>query len=740
MARGDERGGISRRTLLIGGSATAGLVVAWALWPRNYAPNLRAGEGESLFNAFIKIARDGRVIVAVPQAEAGQGVYTALPQIVADELGADWRTVSVEPAPLSPLYANVFLAEEAAAGSSFPETFGIDRWAARQYALRNAVMLTGGSSSVRGFEQPLREAAAGARALLCRAAAARWGANWEELETREGFVVRGNDRLAFAELAAEAAALELPATVPMRGGNENRLIGQPLPRLDTPAKLDGSAMFAGDVRLRDMAFVAVRTAPWGGSLEGVDWDGADTVPGAFRMIQNPGFVAVAAVNGWAAMTSLARLNPRFAVPGDRPSTRSVDAALAAALDGGDATRLHSAGDPETDPNGASRIEGRYAIGPGPSAPIEPLTAVARLADGRLEIWATTMAPGLARSAAARAIDIAEGMVTIYPTLVGGGYGRKLETAAIAQAAMIAQALGQPAQIVWPRIQEIAADTMAPPAVARMSATVAGGRIHAWRARIASPDAAAATAERLNAAHSFFRPDGGVAAGAVPPYGIGHVAVDHVAADIGIETGIGRGGAHVASCFFTESFIDEIARAAGHEPLSYRMAMLADHPRLARCLATATAIGGWDGGVAGGGMGIAVHQAFGSCVAALVEVAAGESGRLRALRAVLAVDCGRVINPDLVKQQIEGGFIHGLLYALGNPVDIEGGAPTFGNIGDYGLPILRDAPDVTVEVLESDEASGGVTELAVPVAAPAVANAYYALSGRRVRALPIRSGR
>ena len=230
--------------------------------------------------------------------------------------------------------------------------------------------------------------------------------------------------------------------------------------------------------------------------------------------------------------------------------------------------------------------GRYAIGPGPSVAIEPLTATARFADGRLEIWAPTLAPGLARSAAARAIEIAEGMVTIYPTLVGGGYGRKLETVAIEQAAIIAQALGQPAQIVWPRIQEIRADTFAPPAVARMSATVAGGRIHAWRARIASPDAAAATAERLHAARSFFRPDGGVAAGAVPPYGIGHVTVDHVEARIGIPVGIGRGGAHVPSCFFTESFVDEVARAAGHEPLSYRMAMLTDNPRLARCLATA----------------------------------------------------------------------------------------------------------------------------------------------------------
>lgn len=738
MARG-ENGGISRRTLLIGGGAAAGLVVAWTLWPRSYAPNLAAGEGETIFNAFLKIGRDGRVIVAVPQAEVGQGVYTTLPQMLADELGADWRTVAVEPAPLNPLYANSFLAEEAASGSAFPSTFGVDRWAARQYAERNAVMLTGGSSSVRGMEARLREAGAAARVLLCQAAAARWSVNWEELDAREGFVVRGNERLAFAELAAEAAGLDLPDLLPMRGGRDNRLVGQSLPRLDIPSKIDGSAMFAGDVRLRDMVYVAVRTTPPGGRLVSADRTAADRLWGALRLIENPGFVAVAARNSWAAVKALEALRPRYEVPEPRSSTASITAALRAAL-GGEAERLHSAGQPDADPAGGSRIEGTYSIGPGPSAAIEPLCAAARLSGDRMEVWAPTMAPSFARSAAARAIGFSESAVTIYPTLVGGGYGRKLETAAIGQAAIIAQVVGQPVQIVWPRIQEIVADTLTPPAAARMSATVAGGRIHSWRTRIASPDASAEAADRLHAASSFFRPDGGLAAGAVPPYDFGHIAVEHVLADTGMPSGIGRGGAHVASCFFTESFVDEIARAAMQEPLSYRMAMLANNPRLARCLATATSIGGWDGGVAGGGMGIAVHQAFGSYVAALVEVAAGESGRVRALRAVLAVDCGRVINPEIVKQQIEGGFLHGLLFALGHPVEIEGGASKFRHIGAYGLPTLRDAPEISVELVESDEASGGITELAVPVAAPAITNAYFALSGQRVRHLPIRSGR
>ena len=218
MARDGDAGGISRRTLLIGGGAGVGLVLAWRLWPRSYRPNLRAAEGETLMGAYLKIGRDGRVIVAVPQTELGQGVYTSLPQILADELGADWRTVGVEPAPVSPLYANTWLAEEAADDSGWPGAFqGVSRWVARGYATRNALMITGGSTSVRAFEAPLREAGAAARALLSMAAAARWNVNWEELDTRAGFVWKGADRLPFAELAEAAVGYDLPDNLPVRG-------------------------------------------------------------------------------------------------------------------------------------------------------------------------------------------------------------------------------------------------------------------------------------------------------------------------------------------------------------------------------------------------------------------------------------------------------------------------------------------------------------------------------------------
>ena len=740
MARDGEGRGVSRRTVLIGGGVGIGLVVAWAVWPRTYVPNLRAAEDETVFNAFVKIARDGRVIVAVPQAELGQGVYTSLPQILADELGADWRTVSVEPAPISPLYANTFLAEQGAEASAFPAAMGIGRWAAREYATRNALMVTGGSSSVRAFEPRLREAGASARALLSLAAAERWNVNWEELDTRDGFVWRGNDRIAFADLAEAAAGHDLPENLPVRGGLENRLVGQPLPRLDVPAKIDGSAVFAGDVRLPDMLYAAVRSGPPGSRLAGLDRDSADgIVHGALTLVENTSWVAVVGTNGWAAGKALDLLRPRFELPAGLASGASIGAALAEALDNGEAERLYEAGDIGNPGTGASHVTARYEAGPAPSASLETLTATARKIGDRMEIWAPTQAPSLARAAAARAIGYPEAQVTLYPTLAGGGYGRKFEIEAIEQSAILSVRMGRPVQLVWPRIQEIQRDSLRAPAAARMGAWVRRGSILGWQARIASPTTSQEVADRLRVAGSFFRPDGGPVAGALPPYGIANVAIDHVPVEPGLQTGFWRSGAHSYTCFFTECFIDELARLAGVEPLSFRMPMLRSNPRLARALATATAIGGWDGGAPGGGMGIAVHSAFGSHIATLVEIEVTREQRVRVLRAVCAVDCGRIVNPEIVRQQIEGGLLHGISAATGIPLEFEHGVPTARTIAAYGLPILRDSPEVSVELLESEEEPGGVTELAVPTAAPAVANALFSLTGQRLRGLPLTIG-
>jgi isoquinoline 1-oxidoreductase beta subunit len=739
MAREEGRG-ISRRTLLIGGGAGVGLLVAWSLWPRTYGPNLRAAPGETILNAFLKIASDGRVIVAVPQTELGQGVWTSLPQILADELGADWRTVSVEPAPISPLYANRLLAE-AAADEAWPSLLrGAGRWLAAEYATRDALMVTGGSTSIRALEPRMREAGAAARALLMKAAARRWKADWETLDTVGGFVLNGNERLRFGELAEAAVREELPDYAPpVRGGVDNRLVGQPLPRLDLPSKVDGSAQFAGDVRLPDMVYASVHSAPGPASrLEAIDRKAATSVPGVIGMLEYPGFVAVVASNWWAANRGLERMKPRYGLSGPQPTAETIRAALAEALDQDEGSRIFERGDVGEVYAAGNVVQGHYIAGPSPSAALETLTATARAVGDRLEIWAPTQAPGIAKAEAARAAGLPPAQVTLYPTLAGGGYGRKLETKAIVQAAMIARKVKRPVQLVWSRMEESARDTFRPPARAAMTARLGEhGLILGWQTRIAAPDSAADLAGRFGS-----RSIGSLAdpmAGAIPPYAIPAVAVDHLPAEVGVPTGAWRSGAHSYTAFFTESFVDELSRLANVEPLSFRMQMLGDNPRLARCLSTAAAVGGWDGGQRGSAMGIAGHSAFGSHAAVLVEVEIDRAQRVRVLRALCAVDCGRVINPEILKQQIEGGLVFGIAAATCNPAGFEGGRPTALNLRDHGFPLLASAPEVSVEILPSEDEPGGATELAVPLAAPAVANALFALTGQRLRELPLAFG-
>ncbi|MFC7498664.1 molybdopterin cofactor-binding domain-containing protein [Enterovirga sp. GCM10030262] len=742
MALSGTGTGVSRRNLLIGGGAGIGLVVAWRLWPRRYEPNLRAADGETLFNAFLKIGGDGRVIVAVPQAEMGQGVYTSLPQIVADELGADWRTVAVEPAPISPLYANSFLAEEAA-GDGVPSALrGVVRWAAREQATRAALMITGGSTSIRAFEPRLREAGAAARALLSKAAAERWDVEWELLDTRAGFVVNGGERLSFAELAEAAAAQELPEHLPVRGGLENRLTGQSLPRIDLPSKVDGSARFAGDVRLPDMVYASVRQGPIGGGpLASIDRDAAEAVPGVVALFETPRWVGAAASNWWAANRAVEAMKPAFINPPKAASSAGIEAALAQALEADEGERAFERGDVAAAYAGAPIFRARYSAGVAPNAPLETLTATARITGDRLEVWAPTQAPSLARAAAARAAGFPEARVTVYPMLVGGGYGRKIETIAIEQAVTMTAQVKRPVQLVWSRIEETMQDSFRPPAAAVMSASMMeGGRLTGWQARIAAPATTDQVIGRLDGAEaSGDGADPAMVDGAVPPYDIPSVAIDHLPADTGLRTGLSRSGAHGYTAFFTESFVDELARQARVEPLSFRMQMLGSNPRLARCLSTAAALGGWDGGGAGSNMGIAAHSAFGSHVATLVEVEVDKDQRIRVTRAVSAVDCGRAINPDIVRQLIEGGICHGIAAATGRPIGIEGGLVDARGFGDLGLPTLAYAPEVTVEIIASQEPPGGVTELGVPTIAPAIANALFAATGQRLRSLPLVPG-
>ncbi len=710
---------LTRRALIVGGTV-AGVAVAWGVWPRDGRAGLPVADGETAFGGWIKIGSDGHIVVAVPQCEHGQGVYTALPQIVADELGADWRTIGVEAAPTADFYANPLGAEAVFGAAGVPE----------QWLGGAAPMVTAGSTSIRMFETPVRQAAAATRALLCKAAVREWGGDWQQCTTRDGFVLLGGKRARFGDLAVAAASESVPAAAPLRIDDEGRLTGVTVPRLDAPAKVDGSVNFAGDVRLPNMAFVALRQGPLGDSrLVRVDRAAADRIPGVLQVIESDAWVAAAANSWWAANRALEALAPRFETPGPLIDDAGIAAALDAAL-GEPGVRVAGAGDVAAAFAATRVFRADYRTACGVAAPIEPVTATAHFEHGKLVLWMATQLPGLASDAAARAIGIGAGDVVLHPMMAGGSFGQNMDVRVAGQVAVLAQALKRPVQLTWSRAESLMHAPVRAPTVGRMTARLGpAGTVAAWHAAIAAPS-------RDDGGLFEQRGDAVSVAGAAPAYRFPAWAVDHHPADIAVPTGYTRGGAHVATCFFTECFIDELARRAESEPLSYRIAMLGGAPRLARCLSTVASLGGWQGGVPGSGQGIACHQMAGSFIALMVEGGMGDGGVPRVERMVAAVDVGRAINPDLVRQAIEGGLVYGLAAATGAATGFARGLGDARGFRDLGLPRLATTPDITVELIDSRETPGGASELAVPVVAPALANAIYAATGRRLRTLPL----
>lgn len=739
--------GLSRRSVLIGGGAAAGLLVAWGVWPRTYRPNLAVGANETLINAFLKIDTAGQIIVIVPQLEMGQGITTILPQILADELGADWRTIAVQGAPVSPLYANILLAKQFLANDWTNLAGGAGKWAMEQIATRDAMMLTDGDTSLPMFAQSYREAGAAARVLLCKAAAARWDVPWESCDIIDGLVTDGQRRLRTGELAASAAAFALPDILPLRSPDdrENRLIGQDVPRLDLPSKVDGTHVYASDVRLPDMVFASIRQGPVNAlRLRSLNEGAAKQVTGFLDVVKQPGWVAATGTNWWAANKALDMLDPIFEVPAPAITSDAIEQALEKGFTSDQGKRIFSEGDLAAAFSGAGLMRGDYRAAPALHLAMEPPCATARVGDDRAEIWVASQAPAFCRRAVARALGISEDTVTLYPLAAGGSFDRNMDHDAAVQAAIIAQQIRRPVQLLYSRAEDILSDRPRPPAHARMVAKLTpGGMIEALSAKISAPNADAETWMRIAhhrpameaARESSRHADARAVSGLPGPYSIPHQAVDHYPAHIPIPTGRWRGQADSYTCFFREAFMDELAADAGAEPFSFRIRHLGKDPALARCLTTVTSMAGWQGGIAGSGQGLACHRMRGGAIALMVDTSL-DGGGLR-IRSILAVvDVGAQPHNDIARQQIEGGIIFGLSAAVGGATYYDKGLPTRAILGRLGLPRLATIGDVRIEFIESGKEPAGVGEIGVPPVAPALAGALFTLTGRRHRALPL----
>jgi isoquinoline 1-oxidoreductase beta subunit len=693
---------IDRRTLLIGGGAGVGLVVGYALWPRRLGSDLAVRRGEQAFGNYIKIARNGRVTVAVPQVETGQGIWTALPQIVADELGAAWDTIAVEPAPLDPTYANPLADEE-----DWPKH----------------IRITAAATSVRAFEQPLREAAAVARAMLVGAAADRWNVSPSECDTADGFVIHGVRTFTFGELAEEAAERSPPRRPQLRPAAKSRLMGQPLQRLDGPAKTDGSLRFAGDVRLPNMLFASARMAPPEGRLTGFSRERIGRMPGVRHVAARHGWVAVVADSWWTAEQALKAADPSFTGTRTAADPRPL---FEDALANGDAQEWFSRGDYHSVTRGSRPLAATYYVAPSQHLGLEPVTATARNSGDSVELWAPTQAPGFAR----------QGSGFIYPMPVGEPAGRALESDAAPVAIALARELKRPVQVVLSQSTGQNHDRPSAGALARMTALPgAGGITAAWQMRVATGDGLGSALARLAGAATPDKLGRTALEGSAPPYGIPNVRVEAVHARLPFSAGYMRGSPQREFVFFTESFIDELAHAAGMEPLAFRMSMLGQNGRLARCLQAAARLARWDGGGPGSTMGIAGCSAFGSHIGLVASASIGEDQRVKVHRLVAAVDCGTPVNARLVQQQIEGALIWAVGQATAAEPEWVAGMPRARSFGAIGLPRIGDAPEIAVEIIPSSEASGGINGLGATVLAPAVANAIFAGSGKRMRRLP-----
>lgn len=752
--------------LLLGAGVTGALVVGWGVLPprsRQGRPdNPPAAEGPVGLNGWIKVNPDGTLQLAMNRSEMGQGVHTALAMLVAEELDISLAKIKLVQAVPDKIYGNVAMFV-----GSLPihphdsepgrETGGVKagRWVVSKVARELGISVTGGSSSVADAWDVLRLAAASARAQLLGAASLQWKLAREELEIHNGVVSHPGTKQSahFGELARMAAATPVGSVV-VKDPKNWRLIGTAAPRTDLAAKIDGSARFGIDTRESGQLYAVIRHSPMlGGSPGRVDSEAAMKLPGVERVIRlgpyagSTAGVAVVGRTTWHAKQGAQALDIEWrAPPAGAADSKQIAQRLeatareAAASHGGFA--FYKAGDVQAASAAAARrIEAVYQAPYLAHVAMEPINCTARVKGGIVDVWAPTQVPDMARAEAARVAGVDKSAVNLHVTFLGGGFGRRLEVDYVGQAVRIAlETNGRPVQLLWPREEDTMHDFYRPAGAAVMQASIdAQGAVSGLSITSAGDMITPRWIERgLPAlAGPIDLPDKTASEGLFDlPYAIANQRIAHVATRSGVPVGFWRSVGHSHNAFFCEGFIDELAFELKQDPVAFRLSLLSEMPRHAAVLKLAAAKAGWSQPLpAGRARGVALHESFGSIVAEVAEVSLVE-GKPRVHRVVCAADIGTVVNPGIVAQQMESAVIFGLSAALHGRIDIEGGVVKQNNFPNHPVLKLADTPRIETHLIASSNPPGGVGEPGTPPIAPAVANALFVLTGKRVRALPL----
>ena len=724
----------TRRAFITTGVLAGGaVVIGVAIRPGNRAGKvapLIAGEDETVFNVWVKISPDNTVTAIIPHAEMGQGVHTTLAMMLAEEMDADWNYVSMIEAPARAEYANYALAKGYTAGDiDFPAFLvdtidGVFLTATQMMSLQ----ITGGSTSVPTTGQhAMRVAGAAAKAVLLQAAAETWNVPLEELTAKNSHIIHesGGRSAPYADFARQAAALSQPVKPVLKSPDEFTILGTDVQKFDVPAKVDGSAAFGIDAQLPGMKYATVMASPvFGNNVKSVDEASVRDMPGVRKVVNLDNAVAVIADGYWQARKALDKLAIVFEENGNESIEQSdifeqfasdMDAAIA----NGDEIVDFETGDVDAAMATAARtIEAEYRVPYLSHAPMEPMNCTAWVHDGICELWTGTQNPLGFAAEVAGVLDMDLEDVVLHNQYLGGGFGRRAFPDYTIQAARLANEVHYPVKLIWSREEDMRHDHYRQASISRFKAALdSSGKPTAW-------------------ANQYVEKHDPIEAPYIP-YGIDNQFIHFAESQTHVPWGFWRSVDHSLHAFFTESFVDELAFEAGQDPYQYRHDLLGKAPRFQKVLDLAAEKSNWDTPLPENwGRGIAIHKSFGTIVAQVVEVEVTE-GKVRPRRAICVVDAGFAMHPDGMKAQMESGIVYGLTAALYSDISIHRGAVAQSNFHDYPMLRMNESPDIETYIINSGERIGGAGEPGTPAIAPALVNAIFNATGKRIRELPVK---